>query len=88
MNVSVENKIGKNIWVLFFKKTNKYVTHKPFQNLLTLESKEIGLWFEQSNFESFLSTGIILLFFKIEGNNPEEKELVKKECQLVWHIFI
>ena len=45
-----------------------------------LESKEIGLEFEKSDFERFLCIGIILLVFKIAGNNPEEKDLLNKNA--------
>ena len=51
----------------------KSVIRKCFQNFVN-DTKEIGRWFDHSNLETFLYIGIILLFFKIEGNILEEKD--------------
>ena len=39
-----------------------------------LDNKEIGLYFEQNSFDSFLCTGITLAIFTINGNTSNEKD--------------
>lgn len=46
-----------------------------------LKSEEIGLYFEKSNFEPF-DIGIILLVFKIGGNNLKKKYWLNRN--LIW----
>ena len=41
--------------------------------LSMLDNKEIGP-FEQNSFDSFLSTGITLAIFSMDGKTPEEKD--------------
>ena len=40
--------------------------------LLILVSREIGLYYSNSNLKPFLYTGIVLILFKIEGSVLQE----------------
>ena len=42
--------------------------------LSMLANKEIGLYFEQNNFDSFLYTGITLATLNMDENTPDEKD--------------
>ena len=45
--------------------------------LSIFNGKDIGLWLEHSNFESFLSISMTLLGFNINGKIPQEEERLK-----------
>ena len=54
-----------------------------------LDNKDIGLWFEQNCFDSFLWTGITLAIFRMDGNTPDEKDRLNMSDRWVeCHFFL